>query len=186
MLNLKAKAQELIFEFKGDDYIFGLRCLNKVGKIAHILSGENILLITNLHQRAKNKFDRIVTLLKSSGLKIVGHTQSARPNSPKEDVFHMAEAILASRPDSILVASGGSGIDAAKAAIVLADLGGDLENYFGVGKVTEKISKTKKKPDSLFGPADSIGFIGTLDQVLQHYRFSNFSKKTYYRSGHCP
>ncbi len=142
MFNLKAKAQELIFEFKGDDYIFGLRCMDKVGKIAALI-GENILLITNLHQRAKNKFDRIVTLLKSSGLKIVGHTLSARPNSPKEDVFNMAEAILASRPDSVLVASGGSGIDAAKAAIVLADLEGDLEDYFGVGKVTEKISKTK-------------------------------------------
>ncbi len=69
---------------------------------------------------------------------------SARPNSPKEDVLQIAEVILASRPDSVLVASGGSGIDAAKAAIVLADLEGDLENYFGVGKVTEKISKTKK------------------------------------------
>ncbi len=143
-INLKAKAQELIFELKGDDYIFGLRCLDKVGKIAHILSGENILLITNLHQRAKKIFDRIVNLLKSSGLKIVGHTQTARPNSPKEDVIRMAKAILASRPDSVLVASGGSGIDATKAAIVLADLEGDLEDYFGVGKVTEKLSKTKK------------------------------------------
>jgi alcohol dehydrogenase len=118
--------------------------LDKVGKIAHILTGENILLITNLHQRAKKIFDRIVNLLKSSGLKIVGHTQTARPNSPKEDVIRMAKAILASRPDSVLVASGGSGIDAAKAAIVLADLEGDLEDYFGVGKVTEKMSKTKK------------------------------------------
>jgi len=143
MLNLKAKAQELIFEFKGDDYIFGLRCLDKVGKIA-ALTGENILLITNLHQRAKNEFDRIVTLLKSSGLKIVGHSLSSRPNSPKEDVLHMAEAILASKPDSVLVASGGSGIDAVKAAIVLADLEGDLEDYLGVGKVTKTISETKK------------------------------------------
>lgn len=143
MFNLKAKAQELIFEFKGDDYIFGPKCLDKVGKIIS-LTGENILLITNLHQRAKKNFNRIVTSLKSSGLVIVGHTLSARPNSPKEDVFRMAEAISASRPDSILIASGGSGIDAAKAAIVLANLEGDLEDYFGVGKVTEKISKTKK------------------------------------------
>lgn len=143
MFNLKAKAQELIFEFKGDDYIFGPKCLDKVGKIIS-LTGENILLITNLHKRAKKYFNRIVTSLKSSGLVIVGHTLSARPNSPKEDVFRMAEAISDSRPDSVLIASGGSGIDAAKAAIVLANLEGDLEDYFGVGKVTEKISKTKK------------------------------------------
>ncbi len=143
MFNLKAKAQELIFEFKGDDYLFGLKCLDKVGKII-ALTGDNILLITNLHQRGKDFFDRIVTSLKSSKLNIIGHTQTAHPNSPKEDVFRMAEAILALKPDSILVASGGSGIDAAKAAIVLAGLGGDLEDYFGVGKVTKKILESKK------------------------------------------
>ncbi len=144
MSNLKAKAQELIFEFKGDDYIFGLNCLDKVGKIS-ALTGEKILLITNLHQRGKKYFDRIVKSLKFSNLNIVGHTQTARPNSPKEDVFRMAETLLASKSDSLLVASGGSGIDAAKAAIVLANFGGDLEDYYGVGKVTEKIRKSKKK-----------------------------------------
>jgi len=143
MFALKAKAQELIFEFKGDDYIFGLKCLDKVGKII-ALTGDNILLITNLHHRGKDFFDRIVISLKSADLNIVGHSLSSRPNSPKEDVFRMAETISASKPNSILVASGGSGIDTAKAAIVLADLGGDLENYFGVGKVTEKILKSKK------------------------------------------
>lgn len=143
MFHLKAKAQELIFEFKGDDYIFGLQCLDTVGKII-ALTGNNILLTTNLHQRGKAQFDRIVFLLKSAGLNIIGHTLSARPNSPKEDVLGLAEVLSASKPDSILVASGGSGIDATKAAIVLATLGGDLEDYFGVGKVTEQILKSKK------------------------------------------
>ena len=141
MLNLKSKAQELVFEFKGDDYIFGLNCLDKVGKVA-ALTGNKILLITSLHQRGEAFFNRIIDSVKSSGLNIVGHTLSARPNSPKQDVFRMAEAISASRPESVLVASGGSGIDAAKAAIVLAALGGDLEDYFGVGKVTDKIMES--------------------------------------------
>ncbi len=144
MFNLKAKSQDLLFEFKGDDYIFGLKCLDKIGKIT-ALTGENILLVTNLHQRGKKYFDRILTSLKLSNLNIVGHAQTARPNSPKEDVFRMAETILSLKPDSLLVASGGSGIDAAKAAIVLAGLGGDLEDYFGVGKVTEKIIESQKK-----------------------------------------
>ncbi|MFC2161910.1 iron-containing alcohol dehydrogenase [Acidobacteriota bacterium] len=143
MFALKAKAQQLIFEFKGDDYIFGLQCLDKVGKIT-ALTGDNILLITNLHQRGKKVFDRIVSSLESTDIKIVGHTLSARPNSPTEDVFRLAEAISVSNPNSILVASGGSGIDASKAAIVLADLGGVLEDYFGAGKVTEKILESKK------------------------------------------
>lgn len=49
---------------------------------------------------------------------------------------------------SVLVAAGGSGIDAVKAAIVLATLDSDIENYFGVGKVTEKL-RNKGKVHSL-------------------------------------
>ncbi|MGD2295911.1 MAG: iron-containing alcohol dehydrogenase, partial [Candidatus Aminicenantes bacterium] len=128
MVELKAKAQELIFEFKGDDYIFGIKCLDKVGRIT-ALTGNKVLLITSLHQRGKEHFDRIVASLKSSGLTVIGHTLSARPNSPKEDVFRMAAVLSAAEPDCVLAASGGSGIDSAKAAIVQADLGGDLEDY---------------------------------------------------------
>ena len=147
MTSLKAKAQELIFEFKGDDYLFGTKNLDKVGKLT-ALTGENILLISSLNRRGKEHFDRVLSSLKSAGLKVAGHTPSAQPNSPMEDVDRMAAAILEASPDSILVASGGSGIDAAKAAVVLAGLGGELEDYFGIGRVTDKIqtSGTSLKP----------------------------------------
>jgi alcohol dehydrogenase len=51
----------------------------------------------------------------------------------------LAEEISKTRPDVVVAVGGGSGIDAAKAATVLDGLGGDLEDYFGVGKVTEKL-----------------------------------------------
>lgn len=141
MTDLKAKAQELIFEFKGDDYLFGTKNLDKVGKLT-ALTGEKILLITSLNFRDREHFDRILASLQSSGLKIAGQTASARPNSPKEDVDRMAAAVSECDPDCLLVASGGSGIDAAKAAGVLAGMGGDLEDYFGVGRVTEEMAKS--------------------------------------------
>jgi len=43
------------------------------------------------------------------------------------------------KPDVLVVADSGSGIDAVKAAAVLATLGGpraDIDPFFGVGKVT--------------------------------------------------
>ena len=145
--DLKAKAQELIFEFKGDDYLFGTKILDKVGRIT-ALTGEKVLLITSLNLRGKEHFERILSSLKSAGLKIAGHVPSSRPNSPKEDVDKMAAVVSETEPDAVLVASGGSGIDAAKAAVVLVGLGGDLEDYFGVGRVTEKMKKsgTSLKP----------------------------------------
>lgn len=74
----------------------------------------------------------------------MSQTASARPNSPSEDVFRIQEAILSSKPDFVLSASGGSGIDAAKAAIVLASLGGKLDDYFGVDKVSQKLGEEEK------------------------------------------
>jgi len=148
MISLKSKAQKLINEFKGTDYIYGVGCLDRTGElVSHFThtshSSKNVLLITSLHKRDPESYDILIDSLKKQGLDIVGHTDSSRPNSPKEDVFRMKEAIQISHPHMVIVASGGSGIDAAKAAIVLANLGGDIEDYFGMGMVSEKLKASK-------------------------------------------
>jgi alcohol dehydrogenase len=134
---LKKKARALIKEFKGNDYIFGLDCLDKAEVLAQNL-GKKALLVTSLQGRDFHHFQILSDSLKKAGIKIAERTSSARPNSPQEDVFRIQKAIQSSKPDFVLSASGGSGIDATKAAIVLATLGGNLDDYFGVDKVTEK------------------------------------------------
>ena len=143
MEELKAKAKELITEFKSRDYIYGIGCLEEIGEMTAPL-GRKILLISNLLQRSPETFQRIYDSLKRADLETEGPFPSARPNSPKEDVEKIKEEILRTKPDAVLVASGGSGIDAAKAALVLATLEGDIEDYFGVGRVTEKLKSTGK------------------------------------------
>lgn len=144
MKELKNKAKGLIQEFKGEDYTHGLGCLDKTGTLLKNL-GTRALLITSLHQRDAESFQILVDSCKESAVQVVGHTLSAQPNSPQEDVFRIQEAILNTKPDCVLTGSGGSGIDATKAAIVLAGLGGDLEEFFGVGKVTEMLHSTKTR-----------------------------------------
>jgi alcohol dehydrogenase len=141
MTGLKQKARELIDEFKGKDYIYGPGCLGRIGELTHSF-GQKVLLVTNLHSRNPEAFQTVLDSLKSSGLEIEGPSPSARPNSPKEDVDNIREDILRTNPECVVVVSGGSGIDAAKAAVVLAVLGGDIEDYFGVEKVTEKLGKS--------------------------------------------
>jgi len=143
MEELKAKAKELITEFKSRDYIYGIGCLEEIGEMIAPL-GRKILLISNLLQRSPETFQRIYDSLKRADLETEGPFPSARPNSPKEDVEKIKEEILRTKPDAVLVASGGSGIDASKAAVVLATLEGDIEDYFGVGRVTEKLKSTGK------------------------------------------
>ncbi len=140
---LKAKAKSLLEEFKGDNYIFGPDCLDRLSELISPF-GKKTLLMTNLGKWNQPDLKRILDLLKNDNLEVFGPISGAGPNAPREDVFRLAAEVSKNRPDSIVVVDGGSGIDAAKAASVLASLGGDIEDYFGVGKVTGKLKSEGK------------------------------------------
>jgi alcohol dehydrogenase len=144
MKELKDKARTFIKTFKKDRYIFGLDCLDQIGPLIQGL-GNTVLLVTSLQERDQKNFGILANSLERAGLQTIGQTATARPNSPQEDVFRIKEAILAAKPDLVLAVSGGSGIDATKAAVVLANLGGDLEDYFGLDKVAENLLSKEKK-----------------------------------------
>ncbi len=135
---LKAKAKALLREFKGKNYIFGPNCLDRVKELVSPF-GKKTLLMTNLGVWNQPDLKRIIDSLRSDNLDVFGPVSGAGPNAPREDVFRLAAEVSKNQPDSIVVVDGGSGIDAVKAASVLASLGGDIEDYFGVGKVTEKL-----------------------------------------------
>jgi len=139
MKELKKNAKALIETFKRESYIFGLDCLEQIGPLIQGL-GNKVLLVTSLQERDPKNFEALAASIKQAGLETAGHTPTARPNSPQEDVFRITKAIHIAKPDFVLTASGGSGIDATKAAIVLANLGGNLDDYFGLGKVAETAS----------------------------------------------
>ncbi len=144
MSELKEKARKLLKEFKGDNYIYGIDCLDRIKELV-VPYGKRCLVITNLGEWSQPDLTRILDSLKSAGLEVLGPVPAAKPNAPREDVTRLTEMILKTKPDSVVVADGGSGIDAAKAASVLAALGGDVEDYFGVGKVSQKLEAEGKR-----------------------------------------
>jgi len=144
MKELKEKAKKLLKEFKGNNYIFGINCLEKIPELV-IPYGKKILLVTDLDQYNLMALNEILYHLTKPEIKKIVLASAAQPNAPKEDVARLKKEILKHKPDSIVVAAGGSGIDAVKAANVLAVLGGDIEEYFGTNKVTEKLKATNKK-----------------------------------------
>ncbi|MGD2295998.1 MAG: iron-containing alcohol dehydrogenase, partial [Candidatus Aminicenantes bacterium] len=89
----------------------------------------------------------------------------------------MAAVLSAAEPDCVLAASGGSGIDSAKAAIVQADLGGDLEDYFGVGLVTEKMRTEGKNLTPLVALQTASGSSAHLTKYSNITDFQTFQKK---------
>ena len=145
----KQQAAERLREFKGDAYAFGLDVLDRGAAFAAEL-GESVLVVANPGAWLQPTVERLTAALTERGTSLAGGrvVPGARPNSPREDVYHIETCLLHFRPDAVLAIGGGSTIDAVKAANVLAALGPRdtrIDSYFGVGRVTEALEETGEK-----------------------------------------
>lgn len=143
------RAYDLLNSWKGDDYVFGLGVLDKIGSIAAKF-GKKALVVSNLTYM-KPVADRVVESLKKAGVELAGGeiAPDAKPNAPREDVYRIETYILHTKPDCIISIGGGSTIDACKAADALATLGAsvtpEIDHYFGTGVVASELQTTGKK-----------------------------------------
>jgi alcohol dehydrogenase class IV len=142
-------AYQLLRKYRENDYIFGLDCLDRLGAQASFLDRKVSLVLSGLNKSWGNGLqERVEATLRNAGVSLAGPAvPGSAPNSPREDMFRMAEAFRGQTPDAIVAIGGGSTIDAAKGAWAYARLGGDypdIESYFGVGKVTEMLNRTGK------------------------------------------
>ncbi len=142
------KARELLREFKGDSYAFGMGALARTGELASQL-GRRAAVIVPSHRGSEGISSQVERSLESAGVVMVGEIQGARPNAPREDVSRLASELRALSAEVVIVIGGGSNVDAAKAAGVLATLGGPVNNYFGMGRVTEALTRAGKSLPSL-------------------------------------
>ena len=139
---LKARAGELLKQFKGEDYLHGLGCLDRAGAFCSGLGSTAMLVVSEPEADwAQGLIDTVKASLDSAGVGLAGGRifAGARPNAPREDVYRIEAEILLHAPDFMIAMGGGSTIDAVKAANALACYGritNNVEGYFGVGKVT--------------------------------------------------
>lgn len=137
------KARRLIREFKGDRYIFGSGVLGQIGAVTSGL-GKHAGLIVAQFPGADAIRARVLDSLAAAGVRVLGEIEGAAPNAPREDLLRIADELKVLNPDVIVCLGGGSTLDAAKSAEVLRTLGGKIDEYFGVGKVTAKLRETGK------------------------------------------
>jgi len=149
------RAEELLREFKGNDYAFGEGALEKVGDYAAEL-GRELIVISDVYIRKIGLSNTIIRSIESKGIKVIDEFDGAGPNTPREDVYRLAYQLLRSKWDGVVVIGGGSCIDSAKASITLARYGGLIDDYFGTGKVSEK-SGGKRNPLIAVQTASSSG-----------------------------
>ncbi len=134
------KARKLLHEFKGERYIHGQGVLHRVGAAA-ASCGSRAVLVSDHFPGAQLFLEVIRRSLSAAGVAVVAETDGAAPNAPREDLERITRALREHRPDVIVSFGGGSTIDAVKAAEVLRTLGGSIEDYFGVGVVTERLTQ---------------------------------------------
>ncbi|KPK35513.1 MAG: 3-dehydroquinate synthase [Phycisphaerae bacterium SG8_4] len=137
------KARALLHEFKGSSYLFGANVLPRAGDQASA-AGRKAALVRDTFEGSDDYVAGIRNSLAASGVSLAEEIRGAGPNCPREDLFRIAESLRESDADVVVSFGGGSTIDAAKAAEVLHTLGGDIDDYFGVGLVTEALKNRDK------------------------------------------
>jgi alcohol dehydrogenase len=138
------KATELIRQFKGDTYVFGSGVFGQVGQVTAGL-GNRAVLVYTVFPGNQVLIKKIEESLQAARVKLLGKIEGAAPNAPREDLARITQELKTWNPNVIVCLGGGSTLDATKAAEVLRTLGGEIDGYFGTGKVTEKLHKTGKK-----------------------------------------
>lgn len=137
------RARTLLREFKGEAYVNGLGVLPSAGQVGAEL-GRSAVLVHDSFAGAESFVGTVYQALAAAGVRVLAEVIGAGPNAPREDMARIASDLTRYNPEFIISFGGGSTIDAAKAAEVLRALGGDIEEYFGVGLVSQQIVRTGK------------------------------------------
>ena len=138
----KQSAESMIKAWKGGNYHFGYNAISRVGEFSDRERGPAVVVVPGWGSGKKLGFfvDEVMMSLKKAGFEVLDTVKGARPNAPREDVYRIAYQISKYGARYVVAVGGGSTIDATKAAIVLSSLPSDnIEDYFGVGKVAEKV-----------------------------------------------
>jgi len=130
-------AKRLLKEFKGDSYAFGENALKVLERFVERI-GRKVAVVSGGTGRRSGIVDFVSETLSKKGYDLVGVLDGARPNTPREDVYRLAYQFLKLKCNGVIAIGGGSCIDGAKAALVLSLYGGVIDDYFGIGKVSEK------------------------------------------------
>jgi alcohol dehydrogenase class IV len=147
------KARALLRQFKGgtplcgnpDSYLFGTGVLSSVGKVvaaAEDRGGPRAALVRDTFSGSEYFAGVISDSLSESAVELVGEIKGAGPNCPREDLSRITDELKTAEPTVVISFGGGSTIDATKAAEVLRTLGGEIDDYFGTGLVSKRLTES--------------------------------------------
>ena len=135
------EAEKILEAWKATKITFGEGTIEKVGDIVKRYSGRVLVIVGQGALKRSGTLESITGLLGKHSIQsqVCGGVE---PNPSKETVYRITYHLLAKGFTSLLAVGGGSVMDAAKAAGILATAKeGDLDDYFGVGNVSKRIKR---------------------------------------------
>ncbi|MFT5470555.1 MAG: alcohol dehydrogenase [Verrucomicrobiales bacterium] len=119
----------------GGEVVFGPGALAQVGEKAKAV-GKRALLVTDPGLRAAGHEARTVGFLREAGLEVFVFDET-RENPTTKDVARGVEVARGHQIDLIIGLGGGSSLDTAKGVNFILTNGGEMKDYWGVGKATQ-------------------------------------------------
>ncbi len=116
--------------------IFGISSVDRVGELARQLPANRILLVTDSGIVAAGHAERVTKILQAENLEVFIFDQ-VRENPTTRGVDHCLEVAQQNQIDAFVGLGGGSSMDTAKGCNFLLTNGGEMKDYWGVGKATK-------------------------------------------------
>jgi alcohol dehydrogenase class IV len=168
-------ATKLLREFKQHNYLFGGTALSSIGKMAAKLGKRAALVHGSKGIGERLAFAR--DNLSKAGVEIIADVPGAAPNAPLEDLERISQAFEAGQPDLIIGFGAGSTLDCIKAAEVLRTIGGEIEDYFGSGKVTAALAANSKSLTPVIAIQSAASSASHLTKYANITNLQTFQKK---------
>jgi alcohol dehydrogenase len=125
------------FDFQPNTRIvFGPDKIDSLGELARQLEARRALVVSDPGVIAAGHMQRAMDSLRASGLETF-HFDHVHENPSTRDVAAAAEVARQCRPDLLVGLGGGSSMDCAKGLNFLYTNGGEMRDYWGVGKASK-------------------------------------------------
>ena len=115
---------------------FGNGCVTKVGELARELGATKVMLVTDLGIVVAGHSARVNDLLESAGIAVTVFDRS-KENPTTACVDECAAMAKDAGIDFIIGLGGGSSMDTAKGCNFILTNGGEMKDYWGIGKASQ-------------------------------------------------
>ncbi len=147
--------------------IFGPGSLEKIGGLARETGAKHALLVTDKGIASVGHPERARAAMEAAGVAVTIF-DAVHENPTTSDVRHCMEIAGAAKVDLFVGLGGGSSMDTAKACNLLFTNGGEMKDYWGVGKATKPMLPFIAIPTTAGTGSECQSAALIMDEVTHH------------------